>query len=146
MIWIQNLCRSQSRWDLREDQQAIMVLGWRCTECGRYGLKRHLGKWVGCSLAARANFSNRAGGFMAIQQSCSSDQLPEQLQVVMIAEISSDKSCSEILDISRFSSYDKAVRVLTRILNIKNNRTSLACVTSPNHHQEKIWPKRKNFW
>ena len=52
------------------------------------------------------NFMREPEDSWPIQQSCSSDELPEelQLQALMMAEIPSAKSCNEILDTSRFSS------------------------------------------
>ena len=66
-----------------------------------------------------------------IKQSCSESELPEQVAMVVSKSPPDETNNGEILDLSRFSKYDKAVRVIARILNIRNGTPSFRNIAKP---------------
>ena len=60
-------------------------------------------------------------------------ELPEQIKTVMLAEAKSEDSLEARIDINRYSSYTKLIRVTARVLSLykRKPRPSLKNVTSP---------------
>ena len=57
-----------------------------------------------------------------IQQSCSEGNLPERAKIIMVADAREADTLANRIDVSRYSSYNKLLRVTARILAIYDNK------------------------